>query len=38
MKDTMTNIGTEHIESCADFQSLIPAYLNNGSQKLARCC
>ena len=29
MKDTMTNIGTEHIESCADFQSLIPAYLNN---------
>lgn len=27
IRGIMTN--TEHIESCADFQSLIPAYLNN---------
>ena len=29
LKGNMTSIGTEHIENCADFQSLIPAYLNN---------
>ena len=29
LKSTMTNIETEHIENCADFQTLIPAYLNN---------
>lgn len=29
LKDTMTTIGRERIENCSDFQSLIPAYLNN---------
>ena len=29
LKDTMTTTGRERIENCSDFQSLIPAYLNN---------
>ena len=29
LKDTMTTAGRERIENCSDFQSLIPAYLNN---------
>ena len=29
LKDTMTTVGRERIENCSDFQSLIPAYLNN---------
>lgn len=29
LKNIMTTTGTEHIENCADFQSLILAYLNN---------